>query len=542
MNPIIRELLIEEPIKLSPEGQQVVISAYDIAVKNGFVGTESEWLQTLQFIQSPITAEVLAAAQAAAASALAAGSSEQVALEKAAEMIQLAQAVLALRNQAESLASASGSFATDSGISATASEAAKALSESAKVIATQQATISTDKAVESAASAFASEAAKNLSVSAKDTAIVKAGEANQSAITTTTQAGIATAKAVESAASSLQSGQDAASALASKNQSVASASDSNASAVASEVARLASVAAQGIAIEEAGKSLTKAGESAASAAAAAASSALITNKAEVNITSEGNILRADGTLFKSISEVEFFRNINSYRKAPDSKFFDNKQLIAWDNFDRPNESPVIQSDSGHTYSIFKTNIIGSLVSKSFGGGDSSILTETSAQITITPTKNIGLEFSFSRSTLGGTSTGIAIVKDNLNYFYFGRIANSSNTLFPELGNSVNYRLIVVINGVATVLGEIGQDSLYEFSINDGFFRSRINFVIKYGNRGRNDASVILVQSLDKPSLRIQVAVTNYNSTFVTPADYNRIAVISNTQTVIYAYKVANLNL
>jgi len=217
------QLTIQNPIVLGITGQKAVISAYDIAVKNGFVGAESEWLQTLKFIQSPITGEVLAAAQAAAASAFASGASEQVALEKAAEMIQLAQAVLALRNQAESLASASGSFATDSGISATASEAAKVLSESAKVIATQQATISTDKAVESAASAFASEAAKNLSVSAKDTAIVKAGEANQSAIDAATQSGISTTKAGESNQSAIEafaSKQDAESAALSIQSSI----------------------------------------------------------------------------------------------------------------------------------------------------------------------------------------------------------------------------------------------------------------------------------------------------------------------------------
>jgi hypothetical protein len=175
MNPIIRELLIEEPIKLSPEGQQAVISAYDIAVKNGFVGTESEWLQTLQFIQSPITAEVLAAAQAAAASALAAGDSEQVAMEKAAEMIQLAQAVLALRNQAESLASASEGFATDSGISAASSELAKGLSEAAKVIAIEESGKSLTKAGESAASAVAAEAAKNQIVDKAEVNITTAG-------------------------------------------------------------------------------------------------------------------------------------------------------------------------------------------------------------------------------------------------------------------------------------------------------------------------------------------------------------------------------
>jgi len=373
---------------------------------------------------------------------------------------------------------------------------------------------------------------------------VKAAISAEAARLSAIEAGASEQVATEKAAQALE---DAAQALASKvdAESAATASggfasDSNDSAVASEVARLASVAAQGIAIEEAGKSLTKAGESAASAAAAAASSALITNKAQANITTAGNILRADGTLFKSISEVEFLRNINAYRRAPDSKFFDNKQLIAWDNFDRPDVAPVIESDSGHPYSIFKTNIIGQVLNKSFGGGDSGQF-ETSARITIVPTKNIGLEFSFQRNTLSNSFAGIAIIKDNLNYFLFARPANNSG-LFTEVSFSKDYRLIVVINGVPTVLAEIIQNDLYQFLTNDGFSNSRISFVIKYANRGRNDASVITVQSLDKPSLRIEVSVTAYNSTFVTPTDYNRIAVIANNLNKIYAYKVANLDL
>jgi hypothetical protein len=111
-----------------------------------------------------------------------------------------------------------------------------------------------------------------------------------------------------------------------------------------------------------------------------------------------------------------------------------------------------------------------------------------------------------------------------------------------LGVDANYRLIVVIDGVANVLGQISNNDLFGFGNDDGFNNSRINFVIKYGNRGRHDASVITVQSLDKPSLRLEVSVTAYNSTFTTPDDYNRIALIGNRQNRIFAYKVANLNL
>jgi surface protein len=156
------QLTIQNPIVLGITGQKAVISAYDIAVKNGFVGAESEWLQTLKFIQSPITGEVLAAAQAAAASAFASGASEQVATQKAAQTVEDAASALASKQEAEIAAIASGGFASDSGISATASNAAKLLSEAAKVIAIEEAGKSSTSAGQSSASATDAEAAKNI--------------------------------------------------------------------------------------------------------------------------------------------------------------------------------------------------------------------------------------------------------------------------------------------------------------------------------------------------------------------------------------------
>jgi hypothetical protein len=375
-------------------------------------------------------------------------------------------------------------------------------------------------------------------------AAISAEEARLSALDAGASEQVATQKAaqtVEDAASALASKQDAEiAAIASEGF----ATDSGISATASNTAKGLSEAAKVIAIEEAGKSSTSAGQSAASAAAAAASSALITNKAEVNITTAGNILRADGALFKSISEVEFLRNINAYRKAPDSKFFDNKQLIAWDNFDRPNEKPVIQSDSGHPYSIWKGNTIGQVLNNNYFGNDGFV--ESTALITFPTTKNIGVEFSFLRNTAGSQISAFAIVKDLNNYIAFGRFAKNSalgsGNLFPEIPSNSDYSLFAVINGVATILGSIYQQTMYQGGgSTDSFSGSRLNFIIKYANRGRNDNSSLVVQSLDNPSLRIDVNVSNLNTTFVNPSDYNRIAIIANIIQVM-SYKVANLDL
>jgi hypothetical protein len=266
------------------------------------------------------------------------------------------------------------------------------------------------------------------------------------------------------------------------------------------------------------------------------------NKAEVNITTAGNILRADGTLFKSISEVEFLRNKDAYRRAPDSKFFDNKQLIAWDNFDRPNENSVVQSDSGHAYLPFRSANVGEINNLRYVGNSSSVV-ERAAIITVNPTKNIGLEFSFARTTFADSSAGIFFVKDNLNYLFFGRILNSS-TILSEIPLSNNYQLIAVISGVATVLGTISLSSIYISGpgIDDSFTNCRMNFVIKYLNRGRNNSSSLLVQSLDAPNAMLQVFVNTYNSVFATPTDYNRIGIIATRSSPILSYKVANLDL
>jgi len=269
--------------------------------------------------------------------------------------------------------------------------------------------------------------------------------------------------------------------------------------------------------------------------------------AELNIPTAGNILRGNGAEFLSIPEVEFMRNLAIYQKAPDSKFFDNKQLIAWDSFDRPNENPINVNDSGQTYSLWRGADRGEILNKNFSGNNGFI--ETSAIFTIPNTKNIGIEFSMSRSTLGGQMTGIALVKDDNNYIAFGRFSKSESlgvgSVFTELPFNADYSLFVVINGVSTTIGSISQQTMYAGGgMQDSFLGSRLNFVIKYGNRGRSGNSSLVVQSLDNPALRIDVNVSQFNSTFVTPADYNRIALISNVSSAsrIQSYKIANLEL
>lgn len=225
-----------------------------------------------------------------------------------------------------------------------------------------------------------------------------------------------------------------------------------------------------------------------------------------------------------------------------SQFFSPKQLIAWDNFDRANETSIVKAESGQLYSAWKGIDIGKIENKVYKTNSATILRESSMLLTIPETKNIGIEFGFMRTTSGHSSTGISIVKDLNNYFFFGRFSNATNSLFTELPVSANYQLIAVIAGVATVLGSVSQYGVYPNNSGDGFAGTRMTWVVRYTNRGRGDRSTLVVQSLDKPSERIEVEVTAYNSTFVTPADYSKIAIITGNNTTVNSYNIANLDL
>lgn len=225
-----------------------------------------------------------------------------------------------------------------------------------------------------------------------------------------------------------------------------------------------------------------------------------------------------------------------------SQFFSPKQLIAWDNFDRANVNPIVQAESGQLYSAWKGIDIGKIENKVYKTNSATILRESSMLLTIPETKNIGIEFGFMRTTSGHTPTGISIVKDLNNYFFFGQFSSATNSLFSELPISSNYNLVVVIGGVATLLGSVSQYGVYPNNTGDGFAGTRMTWVVRYTNRGRGDRSTLVVQSLDKPSERIEVEVTAYNSTFVTPADYSKIAIITGSNTPVNSYNIANIDL
>lgn len=216
---------------------------------------------------------------------------------------------------------------------------------------------------------------------------VKAAISAEEARLSEVAAGQSEAVAIDNAT---QTGQDAAAALASRNQAASSASDAagsafdaNASAVASEDAKGLAVDAQGVSSTQAQNSSTSAGQSAQSALNAEIAKNEILNKAQINLTTLGRILRADGTLFESISEVEFLRNKDAFSKSAVGAFSQINRAFAWDSFIRPNttiENGLGISDSGQVWqqlgSIPRMYIQSNSAGRDFGTFGCSVIERT----------------------------------------------------------------------------------------------------------------------------------------------------------------------
>ena len=260
-----------------------------------------------------------------------------------------------------------------------------------------------------------------------------------------------------------QTEQDAASALASKQDaeiaataSESFATDSGISATASEAAKGLSEAAKEISIEEAGKSSTSAGQSAGSATAAGASSSLITNKAEINITTAGHVLRADGTLFKSISEVEFLRSKTPFERSSIAASEDIFKVFAWDNFIRPNnENTIGISNSGQNWiQLGAFPLLGILDNAAYGVSSSGVRAQVIQRTNFGGLGSNGqgsvmLEANTFR--VDATSLGVIAARDQLNYIFASFVGQ-------------NMVLNIVVAGVQTtllslpILGSVGISS------------------------------------------------------------------------------------
>jgi len=421
-------------------------------------------------------------AMEAAASAAAALASEQAAemAETNAEMAASASAVSA--TQSANSASQSANSATASAISANDSA-----NSAADALAAKQAAELAETNAETAASASAASATQ--SANSASAASASASAASGSASAASVSASAASGSASAAAASATQSANSAAASAASATQSANSAT-----------------------------------ASAASATQAANSAAAITNQIDFTGVQDGDLLLRQTGLFRRINQTSFLRSKVPFEGSPLGFFFQPKSIIAWDNFDRPDENPVTDNSSGQSYTSFRGSSLGRVFSKTFRSS-SAFPTESVAAFDAPATQFIGLQWNVRRVTTN-SQAGIMLIKDDNNFIFFGRPMLAGGIFGGLIPNSDNYVLYAVIAGVATLLGTITNVSVFGGGSSDGFQDNVIRWVIRYGNRGRNSASRILIYLLENPALRIEVDMTTYNTTFTAPADYRRIGIMT----------------
>jgi len=257
--------------------------------------------------------------------------------------------------------------------------------------------------------------------------------------------------AIEKAA---QTAEDAASALASKQDAESSATASGNFAAASELANELSEAAKVIAIEEAGKSFVSATESAESAAAAEDAKNQILDKAQINVTTLGRILRANGTLFESISEVEFLRNKQAFQKSVAFAVSALARVEIWDSFHRPNQTGLGLSDSGHTWLSF-SGAQSFDVSNNLCFGNSVVIPTTYANV-------------IDRGNLGTPNSNVGLGSSELGCFYSTRLSefgfilavDASNYIYTKFNlSTAALEIYSVIDNVETLLTTINVNGL-----------------------------------------------------------------------------------
>ncbi len=319
-------------------------SAYEIAVHEGFVGTEEEWIASLKGEQGdPYESAAAQAATEAARDAAIAAKNQAVASAAAADQSEAsAQASAAGAMISEQHAATSEQNADVSAGQAAASESNAATSESnaagsasaaatsaADALSSEQA--ANQSAIDSATSASAASASETSALTSKtqaetaatnayqsaSTAVIKADEAASSALsalsssqTATIEAGIATTKANEASASATSASTSAATATTKANEASSSATNAAISAAtattkATEASTSATNAASSAtsASNSAATATTKASEASTSAASALTSKNAAATSATNAATSATNAAASATTATNKAGEA-----------------------------------------------------------------------------------------------------------------------------------------------------------------------------------------------------------------------------------------------
>jgi len=153
----------------------------------------------------------------------------------------------------------------------------------------------------------------------------------------------------------------------------------------------------------------------------------ILDKAEVNLTTAGNILRADGTEYKAVNETDFLQSKVPFERSVLGASIDLRNAIVWDGFNRDNGA-IGTADSGQVWEAWNNSIN---IENKFAIGTAGsvwVIERTYFGVSTNANLNRSRGSVFVRGGFaprGGISgTGIIIGKDPLNYLLFEFQANS----------------------------------------------------------------------------------------------------------------------
>jgi len=171
----------------------------------------------------------------------------------------------------------------------------------------------------------------------------------------------------------------------------------------------------------------------------------ILDKAEINLTTAGNILRADGTTYKAVNETSFLQSKVPFENSFLAGFNNLKLIQIYDSFNRPNSSNLGFTDSGHEIIKLKGtsgNILNNTCRITNSGDINGVevnITNTS-RVKINVISNIPI---FSATTSGlGINSFIYILKDINNGVVLS--ATSQFIIISKLVNGVITNLSSVI--------------------------------------------------------------------------------------------------
>lgn len=246
----------------------------------------------------------------------------------------------------------------------------------------------------------------------------------------------------------------------------------------------------------------------------------------------GEITKNLGAGLVAVQHREALKAREPFRSAPINTYFQLKDIIAWDNADKnlPDTTVLTNLDSGQAWLPFLGPGVISYSTSKNGAfrGDGATTLQIWSSVLSWGLGSVGIEWSVRRTTMSMSTGLILAAKDTSNFIIFER--NMPTGVYTGgLASVLNWRLRSVVAGVGTVLGTIDNSLIYGGGNDDAMDSTSIKWIVKYGYRGRNSASRILIYLESNPSVRLEVDVTSLNSTYVTSSDIAFVGLCGDSQ-------------